>query len=116
MGNTSAPAASKVNYIALLQQAAEGCDHTISCGTHMVPLKATTPDEAVAECKELLAEYRGERALRSLYIFETSRSLKVPVDEVYRELDEREANASADAEEAKARAQYAALQKRFGNG
>jgi hypothetical protein len=120
MSNKATQTPPKMNYIALLQQDGEGCDHTIACGTHFVPLKATTPDEAIAESKTLLAEYRGERSLRSMYIFETTRSLKVPVAEVYRELDAKDADEAAARaaaeEEAQARAQYEQLHARFGSG
>lgn len=105
-----------MNYIAVLQQFGEGCDYTIACGTQMVPLKAATPDEAIAECKELLKEYRDERSLSSMYIFETTRSLKVPVDELYKEMDDAAVAAAAAKEEAQARAQFEKLQARFGGG
>jgi len=108
----------KTNYIAVLQQAADGCDYTIACGTRLVLLEATTPNGALAECKGLLAEYSGEQALRSMTLFETTRSLNVPVDQFYKELAADAAStAAAEAaalEEAQARKQLADLQARFG--
>jgi succinate dehydrogenase/fumarate reductase-like Fe-S protein len=116
MDTSKAPAAAKPNYIAVLYQAGEGCDHTIACGTKMVPLKATTSQEAVAESKRLLAEYCDERSLRAMHIFEVTRSLVVPVDQLYQELEEEAAAEVAAQEEAAARAQFEKLQARFGAG
>jgi len=104
----------KTNYIAVLQQASDGCDYTIACGTRLVLLKATSPADALAECKGLLTEYSGEQALRSMTLFETTRSLNVPVDQFYRELANEAAADAAAQEEAQARKQLADLQARFG--
>jgi succinate dehydrogenase/fumarate reductase-like Fe-S protein len=98
----------------MLYQAGEGCDHTIACGTKMVQMKARTSQEAVIESKQLLAEYRGEQSLRAMHIFEVTRSLVVPVDELYQQLDEDAAAEAAATEEAQARAKLAELQARFG--
>lgn len=76
-------------FIAVLEQAGEGCDHTIACGVKVVNMRANTPDEAVEEAKEIAQDYQSvENRLKSLKIIAVASTLNAPLDSWYAKFEQ----------------------------
>jgi hypothetical protein len=73
-----------MSFVAILTQAAEGCDYTIGCGVKVVPMTATTWEAAMDEARWTLARAnQGDSELGSLEILEVVQRVEAPVEEWY---------------------------------
>ena len=98
-----------MKFAIVMQQRGGGCDHTIACGTKLVPLEADDRGAALAEARRYLVGEDGDRpvyqtgqdndydgALEHAYLVRVEDEL--PVDEIVAELR------AADIARARARA------------
>ncbi len=86
-----------MSYVALIRQAAEGCDYTIGCGLNWLMLKATTREAAIAKLHELIigkpdgddydGGYRGDDTLSNVTLLDVSEIVIIPVEKWYAEAE-----------------------------
>lgn len=113
-------------FIAYVEQAAEGCDYTIGCGRTLWRLEATSKAEAVEELREeVLGEWRQEigdfqgghwfeSTLAELRLFEIVDEKAIPLDKWYTEARELISNAAKQSKEKEEKEQWERLKRKYG--
>ena len=116
-----------MKFAIVMKQRGGGCDHTIACGTKLVPLEADDRGGALAEARRYLVGEDGDRpvyqtgqdndydgALAHAYLVRVEDEL--PVDEIVAELRATERVRETEAEADAQRRQYEILRRKFGGG
>lgn len=114
-----------MKFAIVMKQRGGGCDHTIACGTKLVPLEADDRGGALAEARRYLVGEDGDRpvyqtgqdndydgALEHAYLVRVEDEL--PVDEIIAELRAVEVAAKQARDEEAERQQYDRLHRKFG--
>lgn len=116
-----------MKFAIVMKQRGGGCDHTIACGTKLVPLEADDRGGALAEARRYLVGEDGDRpvyqtgqgndydgALEHAYLVRVEDEL--PVDEIVADLRAQERARDTEAEADVQRRQYEVLRRKFGGG
>jgi len=106
-----------MTYILVMQQGG-GCDYTIGCGTKVVTLDSTTPEDAVVEAERVVDDHggfdtAGENRVDSAKILVVTDTVPFDLRAIRLRLERERLEAEAVAKEAKDRAELARLKQRF---
>lgn len=111
-------------FIAILKQTDRGCDYTIGCGLNVTDLGEHEDEKAALVA--LLASFNetsfydyhlapdAERRLESIKIYEVASSHTLDLDRLRQAEETRRVAASEAAREARDRAEYERLRRKFG--
>lgn len=101
-----------MSYYAYLKQDG-GCDYTIGCGNLLIKLKATNPDMAIIELKDLIkTNYCGELSLSSVILYEST-EIAFDVNEVYKEQKEEQEETKRKEIERTEKSEFERLKKKY---
>ena len=118
-------------YYIIVEQASEGCDYSIACGTKVLRLNVQSNDEALKEIRrlfnvdgiiesengreggELEIRANSDYAIESVTLLETVSDTKIDLDQFRREIDAAEALRRLSKTEAAERAEFERLAKKF---
>jgi hypothetical protein len=100
-------------FIALLEQAGEGCDYSIRCGLQVFRLKASTRFNAIKELRDIVVKYRGDDELEKVILFDVLNEQEMPVSTWYQEDGDAQEIMDKNEKEKKEREEYEKLKKKF---
>lgn len=113
-------------FIALITQAADGCDYTIACGKKWIELESKTKDEAIQELGEFIigkpdddyksgfdGSFWGDERLSEVILLEVSDRIDISVEKWYSNAESILQERKLKVAQEKERAEYERLKEKF---
>jgi len=103
-------------FVAYLKQKGEGCDYTIGCARTLITIDADNMDDAKDKMIEKIKEeFQGETELSSCIIYEVSNEIKLPLNSIYKEIEDEKKLKKQKNEEEKEKKELERLIKKYGD-